>query len=298
MEQPEMITTSLRATTNTATQTPEEVHTQTSVTEHATQEHSEHTWPHIPLIQWEKVWGPISNTSITTILFFFIVLSVSILANRALYSQKKSRLRSFFLTFIKFFDGHLRDSFQDKPFARRHFILVVGIFSIVFFGNLLWLVIDWLGSSISPTIFEYLRPMHSDLNTTAVLAAITVIMMLVVAVSHHWPVSTIKSYLFNFQWHGIVEKCVNVFVGWLHFIGLWATFASLSLRLFWNIFAGVVLLWVITYLWALATQWVMEIGRLLTIPFWFFEVWVALIQAVVFAGLMIAFFNSSKEEHH
>lgn len=292
-----MIVTDLR---NNEAQQQEHVATDVehAVTEHGDTHAEEHVGPHIPLIQWEQVWGPISNTSVTTFLFFIIVLVVSLLANRALHSPKKSRLRNFFLTLVKFFDEYLRDSFGDKAFARKHFVLVVGIFSIVFFGNMLGLIIDWIGASVSPTVLTYLRPMHSDLNTTAVLALITVIMILTITVKTQWPVATVKSYLFNFHGHNFVEKCVNVFVGWLHFIWLGATFASLSLRLFGNIFAGVVLLWVITYLGSLATQNLFEVGRVLTIPFWFFEVGVALIQAIVFAGLIIAFFNSAKAEHH
>jgi len=84
----------------------------------------------------------------------------------------------------------------------------------------------------------------------------------------------------------------------LHFIGLPATVISLSLRLFGNIFAGVVLLGVITYLLALATGAVFEAGRIFTLPFWFFEVFVALVQAIVFTGLMVAYFKQAAEEHH
>jgi len=40
-----------------------------------------------------------------------------------------------------------------------------------------------------------------------------------------------------------------------------------------------------------------EAGLFLTIPFWFFEVFVALVQAIVFAGLMIAYFSQSKHSH-
>ena len=88
-----------------------------------------------------------------------------------------------------------------------------------------------------------------------------------------------------------MQKCINTFVGWLHFVGLPATLASLSLRLFGNIFAGIVLIGVISYLLATATGSLFEAGRLLAIPFWFFEVFVALIQAIVFAFLMIAYFK-------
>jgi len=99
------------------------------------------------------------------------------------------------------------------------------------------LVIDWLGASISPTILEFLRPMHSDVNTTLVLSLITLYTQLFVSVRAHGAGSTLKSYLFNFTGHNFGEKCINVAVGWLHFIGLPATVISLSLRLFGNIFA-------------------------------------------------------------
>jgi F0F1-type ATP synthase membrane subunit a len=48
---------------------------------------------------------------------------------------------------------------------------------------------------------------------------------------------------------------------------------------------------------ASATSVFFEAGRLLAIPFWFFEVFVALIQAIVFAFLMIAYFKQSAEHH-
>lgn len=53
----------------------------------------------------------------------------------------------------------------------------------------------------------------------------------------------------------------------------------------------------ITFLGAMASASLFEVGRLFAIPFWFFELFVALIQAVVFTGLMIAYFKNSKEAH-
>ncbi len=140
--------------------------------------------------------------------------------------------------------------------------------------------------------------MHSDLNTTLVLSLITVVLMLVIQVRTQGSRGTAKSYFFNFSGHNIGEKCINVFVGWLHFIGIFATTASLSLRLFGNIFAGIVLIGVISFLTASATSGLFEAGRLLAIPFWFFEVFVALIQAIVFTFLMIAYFKGAAEHSH
>lgn len=265
----------------------------------AAETHSEvHSWPHIPKIQWESVYGFITNTTITIIIFFFMILFVSILGNRALKKQKKSKLKTFFLNFLGFFDKYIIDSFWDKKFARKYFPVIVGLFFIIFFWNIFWLLIDWVGASISPTILEYLRPMHSDLNTTLVLALITIILFLVIWIKTNGVFQTTKWYLFNFTWNSFWEKCINVFVWWLHLLSVPASIASLSLRLFWNIFAWVVLIWVILFLWGYMSEGLFEVGKFLSIPFWFFEVFVAFIQSVVFVWLTIAYFKQATEKHH
>jgi F0F1-type ATP synthase membrane subunit a len=258
----------------------------------------EHVGPHIPAIQWEQVFWFISNTSITTIAFAILVIIFTFFANRVLKNDKKSKLKTWVLTFIKFFDEYLRDSFDWKTTARKYLPLVVWIFVIIFFGNLFGLAIDWAISAF-PTmhIQDYLRPMHSDLNTTLVLAAITVVTFLWVAIKTHWIWHTAKWYLFNFKWDNFWEKCVNVFVWWLHLIWVPATLASLSLRLFGNIFAWIVLIWVITYLGQTMTESLFQTWRFLSIPFWFFEFFVAFVQSVVFAALIISYINQAKEEH-
>ncbi len=259
------------------------------------------TWPHIPQLQGERIesfGNIISNTNFSTIIFFFIILAIAIMANRALKSKKKSKLRTFFLSFIKLADEQIRSAFSnDKTFSRKYFPLIVWLFLIVFLWNLWGLVIDWVGSSISGDLFYYLRPIHSDLNTTVALALLVVVVFLGVWVKTHWGWSYAKSFLFNFTGDWIAQKCINVFVGWLHFIGIGSTVASLSLRLFWNIFAWIVLIWVISYLWVLMTANLFEFWRFLSIPFWFFELFVAIVQALVFALLALSYIWQAREEH-
>ena len=254
---------------------------------------------HIPLIQGEYVYGPITNITLTIIIFLVIVVFVWFFARSALQNNKKSRLKLFFLTFTKFFDDQLRDAFDgDKEKARKYYPLIVGMFFLILFGNLFGLVIDWFGMSVVPNLLYYLRPMHSDLNTTLVLALITVVYMLKIQIQTHGFGWAMKTYAFNFTGANFLEKCISVFVGWLHAIGVLATTASLSLRLFGNIFAGIILIWVVSALLAGATGWLFELGRLAVIPLWFFEVFVALIQAIVFMYLMIAYFKWAWEAHH
>jgi len=256
-----------------------------------------HIWPHIPAIQGEQLAYGISNTVVTTFIFAIIVLILSLLGNMSLKSNKKSKFKTGLLSFFKFFDEYLRWVFENKSVARKYFPLVVWMFIIIFFWNLFWLAIDWVWTSISWDVLKYLRPMHSDLNTTLVLALITVITFLTVGVKTHWVWWTLKWYFFNYTWNSIWDKCVNVFVWWLHFIWVPATLASLSLRLFWNIFAWIVLISVISYLWATMTSGLAESGRLLSVPFWFFEFFVAFVQSVVFGALIISYINQAKESH-
>ena len=253
---------------------------------------------HIPLIQGEYVFGPITNITLTIIIFLFIVVWVGFMARSALVNNKKSRLKLFFLTFTKFFDDQLRDAFDgDKKKARKYYPLIVGMFFLILFGNLFGLIIDWFGMSIVPSLLYYLRPMHSDLNTTLVLSLITVVYMLKIQIQTQGLWGTMKSYAFDFRGANFLEKCISVFVGWLHAIWVLATTASLSLRLFGNIFAGIILIGVVSALLAGATGWLFELWRLAVIPLWFFECFVALIQAIVFMYLMIAYFKGAGEHH-
>ena len=52
-----------------------------------------HEGPHIPTIQGEQVWGPISNTVVTTFVFLLIISLFAFFAKRALKATKKSRLK-------------------------------------------------------------------------------------------------------------------------------------------------------------------------------------------------------------
>ena len=96
------------------------------------------------------------------------------------------------------------------------------------------------------------------------------------------------------SWNSVspVKRLVNpikVFVGLIEIIGELAKVASLSFRLFGNIFAGEVLL--------ASMAAILAFG--LPIPFMFLEVIVGLIQALIFAMLILAYLTmaTSAEEH-
>ena len=82
---------------------------------------------------------------------------------------------------------------------------------------------------------------------------------------------------------------INFFVGIVEIIGEFAKVASLSFRLFGNVFAGEVLLASMAMLFAFLTP----------IPFMFLEIIVGIIQALIFSVLILVFLtiNTSVEEH-
>ena len=138
------------------------------------------------------------------------------------------------------------------------------------------------------TIVPLLRAPSSDLNLTLTLALIT---MFLVQVFGFW--SRGVGYLGQFfrfkslRTKGIGMGLVDIFVGLIEGLSEIAKIISFSFRLFGNIFAGEVILIVITSL----------VSLVLVVVFFGLEIFVGLIQAFVFFILSVAFFHLATEHH-
>lgn len=151
------------------------------------------------------------------------------------------------------------------------------------------------------TVFiPFLRGGTADLNTTLALALMSVIGSHLVGVimAGAWPhlnkFINIKAILaipkkIRKDPTIILVNPIKAFVGIVEIIGEVAKIASLSFRLFGNIFAGEVLLASMMTLCAF----------ILPIPFMFLEIIVGVIQALIFAILSLVYMNiaSTAEEH-
>lgn len=145
---------------------------------------------------------------------------------------------------------------------------------------------------------EFVRPINSDLSTTLVMALVVIIIANGIAIANRGFLHYVKGFLFNWSGNSGTEKAINVFVGWLHLIGEFSKLLSLSIRLFGNIFAGVVLLAVMAFLTAKLSFFSIPIGQIAVLPFWCFEIFVALIQSLVFLILMNSYFKDARSHHH
>ena len=209
------------------------------------------TGPNIPGIVGEEIFNiagvGITTTVFSTWLFMVFLFAVVFLFNRAIKTNNFPKLRTFALDSISRLDHFVTDTVGKKKFSRLYFPMLGGFFAFILLANFFGLILDWFGL-VSPTLHHYLRPFNSDMSTTVALAVTVILVTHIAGMAHkgffaHW-----KHFLFNFSGNSLIEKIINVPVGWIHFLGEFSRVLSLSVRLFANIFAGVALIMVMKYL--------------------------------------------------
>jgi F-type H+-transporting ATPase subunit a len=179
---------------------------------------------------------------------------------------------------------------QDRAQARRFFPLVATIFFFV-------LVSNWSGllpgtgtvgvhgmHGGHETVIPFLRSPSADLNMTLALSLIAVFSIQFTGIA----ALGLRGYASKFlvaPWKK--PYGIGTAVGLLELIGEFAKILSFSFRLFGNIFAGEVLLTVMLHL----------VPYVIPLPFLFLEVFVGLIQALVFAMLTLVFLKMATIGH-
>ena len=135
-------------------------------------------------------------------------------------------------------------------------------------------------------VLPFVRVPSTDLNMTLTLAVIAFVMIQFIGFK-----ALGIGYLSKFFAFGTLFKSplggIDVAVGLLELIGDFAKILSFSFRLLGNIFAGSILLFVMSYL-----------VPILPWPFFILEFFVGVIQALVFALLTAIFMNLATISHH
>ena len=165
------------------------------------------------------------------VLFIFVFLF-----QIALRTSRLTRMRSLGLDIVTRFDTFLMSMLDDRRAVRVFLPLVAGFFVFIATGNVMGLIFDYINMSI-PSLQSYLRPVNAEISTTLVMALATIIIAQVTAFIVKGPVHHIIHYVFNFSGSSLIEKIINVPVGWIHLLGEFTRVISLSVRLFANIFA-------------------------------------------------------------
>src|SRR3989344_1683023 len=224
----------------------------------------------------------VSNTILATVLVDFLLISIVFSVHKKLSIYPKG-LQNLFEYMIEYFYT-LTEQIAGKR-ASAIFSLVASFFIFILFANILGLFpgfgtigIFESGEGIKKFI-PILRSATSDFNTTFALASISLIATHALSIKY----VGIKDYLKRF----FSFNPVFLFVGILELVGEFTKLFSLSFRLFGNIFAGEVVLSTISSLFAF----------IVPIPFLLLETIVALVQALVFAMLTMAFMSILTTPH-
>ena len=247
----------------------------------------------------------ITNSLIMTWFVVLIVIAISLVIRFSLKTIPKG-IQNIFEMVV---EGAM-DISDSVTGSRKKTLL---FFPVVFSLFIFILLNNWLGllpgiGTIGYTelhdghnmFIPFLRGGTADLNTTLALALFAVVASHVVGIvmigawNHLNKFINIKALLeipakMKEDPTVIVVNPIKVFVGFIEIIGEVAKVASLSFRLYGNIFAGEVLLAAMAAIFAF----------FLPLPFMFLEVLVGIIQALVFAMLTLVYFSmaSTAEEH-
>lgn len=252
----------------------------------------------------------LSSTLITsfigTVLFVVFLMIYRFLKSKNPFNKFINFVDRTFEGIIKFFD----DVTSGLPNYAKS--LVLFIFVYLLWNNLVGLVGD-LFAGVVPALHSVFRPVATDITFNAILA-ITGVMLAVFYGFQRHGLSYINKYFPIFKWVWIVENprwikwwilklldiLLGLFVGILEMISEIAKILSLSLRLFGNIFAGVVLVGLIIM--AAGAFWgLMFKGYnpplLFPLLVVVMELFVWVVQAFVFAMLVASYFKVA-ESHH
>lgn len=139
-------------------------------------------------------------------------------------------------------------------------------------------------------IVPYVRVPSTDLNFTVALAIVSVVMTQVIGLRAQGPRYLFKFFnvttLFSKPGFGLMDLLISI----LELISELSKLLSFSFRLFGNIFAGSVLLFLVGSILPAGASW-MQSGVLL------FEFFIGLIQAIVFGMLTMVFMSMATHGH-
>lgn len=178
---------------------------------------------------------------------------------------------------------------NDDRLARKFFPMIATMFIFIVVGN--WMgIFPGVGSITIAGMHNghaadipLFRSMNADVNMTLAIALIAM------ACVQFFGMSELGIYGYSSKFLVAPWKDpIGAFVGILEMIGELSKVISFTFRLFGNIFAGEVLLIVISYL----------APYLAPVPFLGMELFVGLIQGLVFALLTTAFLRSAVTSHH
>lgn len=261
---------------------------------------------HVPTLYAEPI-AHIGNFTITNalftswiVVFFIIVICVVI---RTSIKKIPRGIQNLFEIIIEMAENLADQVTGDRKITNKAFPIVFPVFFIVLLNN--WMGIMPFGAfglvemtDHGKVFVPLIRSGTADINGTLPLAILSVVGANLFGIFSIGLWKTFNKYVNMKALGGIFKKVrkeptilmtapIMFAVGFLELIGEFAKVASLSFRLFGNVFAGEVLL---------ASMGAI-IAYLLPTPFLILEIFVGVIQAFIFSILTLVYYTIASHDH-
>jgi len=228
------------------------------------------------------------NTMLMAWIAMAVLIALALLLRRTKYQEIPGRFQAFMEIIVEGLFNFFDSVVQDPKKTRRFFPVVATIFIFLVLGN--WMgILPGVGSITIEGAHEghlmaipLFRSMNADVNMTLAIAIVSVVMTQVFGIAT-LGILPLAGKFFVAPW----RDPIGSFVGILELIAELAKMISFTFRLFGNIFAGEVLLVVISFL----------VPYVAPLPFLGLEIFVGFIQALVFAMLTLVFLKMATTGH-
>lgn len=230
----------------------------------------------------------VRNTLIASVMTILVLAIVGLLVRRKKYAMVPSGIQNLMEALVGGFFNFFNDIVGDEKKTKKFFPLVTTIFFYVIISNWMGLLPGfgsigfWETHEGHEIFIPILRSTYADVNMTFALALISVTACQIFGFSMLGLKGYGGKYFIN-----PLKNPVGSFVGILELMSEFSKMISFTFRLFGNIFAGEVLLLVISFL----------VPVIAPLPFYGLELFVGFIQALVFSFLTLVFLKIATTGH-
>jgi F-type H+-transporting ATPase subunit a len=230
---------------------------------------------------------------VTNSMFFGVIMAIVVLGIFGLAASRTSVRPKSWLAFlaeqlVEFVLGLGEDNFGSRKKAIKHMPLLLTLFTFILFCNLSGLI-PGVGSVVINTGHEavpLLRAFTIDLNATLAMAILTIGTVQFYAIKELGILKHLKHYFTNQPWNPM-----NLFIGLIEVMGEFIRIITLSMRLFGVIYAGEVLIHVVTILAG-------NFGWAASFPLYLMEIFFSVIQAYLFMMLSMVYLSIATNDEH
>ena len=250
-----------------------------------TEHTEEHSGPHVALKAEEiiTVGGfTFTNTLITSWVVILLLVMLAVLVGKKI-KLIPSKAQLLFEEAFSAVLNYMEETLGSRKLAVKYFPIIFTIFIFVFLSNLLEFIpgVGSIGFFDEHGFIPLFRSVNTDLNVTLALAIIAFVTIEVAGVT----ALGVWKYAGKFI---SFKSPVGFVVGLIELMSEIIRLISFSFRLFGNIFAGEVLIAVVSFL----------VPAILPVPLMGFEVFVGFVQAVIFSLLTLMFIKLAVQESH